>query len=286
MKTLISLTLPLIMLVTCLAGISFAADPVATIVTGSKVVEAADLSEVLAAIDPSGNSIVTLKADLSNGAQIVFPYSCTIDLNGHKISTTAVIVQGRGSVAVAIYETDTQYNDANFITGCTIISTIWGAFGFNHQTEIQTGVKCYIENSKLISSKEAGSELFSAKMGDGTVILGKGVEMYSYKPDGWQGKKTLFEGETVKAEFALGTVEIPELNTKLAGLSYWHTPEYVAAEAPAAPAQPEVPAAPAVPEVPTTTTPDVTAPTTGVSVVALGVMAMVSLAGAVITKKH
>ena len=44
--------------------------------------------------------------------------------------------------------------------------------------------------------------------------------------------------------------------------------------------------APVTPSVPTTGTPDVTTPATGVSVVALGVMAVVSLAGAVITKKH
>ena len=46
------------------------------------------------------------------------------------------------------------------------------------------------------------------------------------------------------------------------------------------------PSTPSTPSVPTTGTPDVSVPATGVSVVALGVMALVSLAGAVITKKH
>ena len=67
--------------------------------------------------------------------------------------------------------------------------------------------------------------------------------------------------------------------------------EQVATTVPA-PAQPETPAAPSTPaqpttpSVPTTTVPDVEVPKTGASVVALGVMALVSLAGAVISKKH
>ncbi len=323
MKKLVSLTLALVMIVTCLAGISFAADPIATIETNGKTVEATTLEELLAAIDPSGKSVVTMKADVTGTAQIKVPYSCYVDLGGHSWSTPTagnafavqaagsenpvtvikngvidgnvigirvnagalqlenVIVQGRGSVAVAIYETNPQYNDLNKMTGCTLVSTIWGAFGFNHQTEKQTGMKYYIENTKLISTKEAGSELFSAKMGDGTVVLGKGVELYTYKPDGWQGSKTLFEGETAKAEFALAQVEIPELNIKAAGMSYWHTPENTEAGV-----EIEWPEAPVVPEVPATPVPDVTTPATGVSVAALGVMAVISLAGAVITKKH
>ena len=57
-------------------------------------------------------------------------------------------------------------------------------------------------------------------------------------------------------------------------------------ETPATPAVPETPAQPETPSVPTTPVPDVEVPKTGASVIALGVMAMVSLAGAVVSKKH
>ena len=57
-------------------------------------------------------------------------------------------------------------------------------------------------------------------------------------------------------------------------------------ETPAAPTTPAQPETPATPSVPTTTVPDVEVPKTGASVVALGVMALVSLTGAVISKKH
>ena len=57
-------------------------------------------------------------------------------------------------------------------------------------------------------------------------------------------------------------------------------------ETPATPTVPETPATPAVPEVPSTNVPDVEVPKTGASVIALGVMAVISMAGAVVTKKH
>ena len=55
---------------------------------------------------------------------------------------------------------------------------------------------------------------------------------------------------------------------------------------PETPVAPTTPTTPTTPSVPTTNIPDVSVPTTGVSVVALGVMALVSLAGAAAAKKH
>jgi len=62
---------------------------VATVVTGDTTVYAMDLAELLGAIDATGNSVVTLYQDITNDALIAVPYTCTLDLNGHKISTTA-----------------------------------------------------------------------------------------------------------------------------------------------------------------------------------------------------
>ena len=324
MKKIISLSLALVMILTCLAGISFAADPIAEVTNGSETIKVETLEDLLAAIKEDGKTQIKLLADVVGTAQIKVPYSCTVDLNGHSWSTPTagnafavqavgsentttyikngvidgkvlgvrvndgalnmdnVIVISHGSAAVGYYTLDPKYNDANVIRNCTLVGTIYGAFSFLHQTEKQTGCKMFIENTKLIETKDAGQFVFVAKNGDGTVVLGKGVEMYSYKPDGY-AQKTNLEGETVKAEFALASVEVPEVNVKAAGLSYWHTPEYVA---PVVPETPAAPTTPTTPSVPTTGTPDVTTPATGVSVVALGVLAAISLAGAALTKKH
>ena len=82
MKKLLSLTLALVMIVTCLAGLASAAT-IATIETNGKTVEAATVEDIIAAIDASGKSVVTLKADVTYDKQASFPYSCTIDMAGH-----------------------------------------------------------------------------------------------------------------------------------------------------------------------------------------------------------
>ena len=326
MKKLISLTLVLVLIVACLSGISFAADPIATITNGSTSVDVNTVDEIIAALDPSGKTVITLKSDIT-APRANLTVSCTIDLNGHTWTGTegngisvakagtenaitvvkngtiignivglrvsggalqmdGVTVRGGGSSAgVGYYETSPQYNDLNKITNCTLVGINAGAFSFLHQTEKQSGVKMFIENTVLVNSKEAGAYVFTAKNGDGTVVLGKGVNMYCYKTDAF-ADKTNIEGEATTAEFNPATVEIEKLDMKLAGLTYWHTAEYVAPVQPEAPAAPATPTTPAAPTGPATPTPDVTVPSTGVSVAALGIMAVVSLAGAVITKKN
>ena len=329
MKKLISLTLALVMIVACLAGLAVAADPIAKVTTGTTTVEVETVADMVAAVDPSGNSVITLLKDIENGGIIKAPYTCTLDMNGHTIHTTkgntwdvagtavgtenaisvvkngtficdqqqSITVRKGGMIVenvkgyslgygVCYNEVSTEYNDVNVVKDSTFISLNGGGISFNFADAPQTGAKVRVVNTKLISPKESGVSVIESKKGGGIVVLDKGVEMYSYKPDSWLTSKMTAEGETVKAEFNLATVEVAEFNVKYPGMSYWHTPEYVAPAQPETPAAPATPTTPATPSVPTTGTPDVTTPATGVSVVALGVMAMVSLAGAVITKKH
>lgn len=320
MKKLISLTLALVLVAACLCGVCFAADPIATVTTGSTTVEATTVDEIIAALDPSGKTVITLKKDIS-APRANLTVSCTIDLNGHTWTGTegngisvakagtenaitvvkngiikgnivglrisggglqmdgVTVLGGSSSAGVGYYETSKDYNDVNKITNCTLVGVNAGAFSFLNQNEAQPGVKMTIENSTLINSKEAGAYVFTAKYGDGIVNFGKGVKMYSYKTDAY-GTKTNYEGEKVTAEFNPASVEVPELNLKLAGLTYWHTAEYVAPVVPETPAQPTTPTTPTTPTVPGTTTPDVTVPSTGVSVAALGLLAAVAAAGA------
>ena len=60
------------------------------------------VDELVAAIDPSGNSVVTLLKDLETKDTIKLPYSCTIDFAGHTVTTNpkkgiGVIVEASGS---------------------------------------------------------------------------------------------------------------------------------------------------------------------------------------------
>ena len=61
---------------------------VATVVTGETTVEARSLEEMANAVDPSGNSVITLLQDMDENKPIRLPYSCTFDFNGHTIHTS------------------------------------------------------------------------------------------------------------------------------------------------------------------------------------------------------
>ena len=205
-----------------------------------------------------------------------------------------VKISAQTAPAIGINTLTDKYNKDHSITGSTVVSFGWVALAFNKIDSNSKGVEqpnvsCFVENSKIISVAAAGSApLYARKNAGNKFELGKGVELYSYKPDA-AAQNCTTTGEALKAEFALSKLEIPELDVKAAGLSYWHTAEYVAPAVPETPTVPETPAAPTTPTtptVPTTPVPDVTTPATGVSVVALGVMALVSLAGAAATKKH
>ena len=60
---------------------------VAIVTTGDKVVEAVTLDEMIAAVDASGNSVVTLQKDITTDSAIMLPYCCTFDFNGFTVQT-------------------------------------------------------------------------------------------------------------------------------------------------------------------------------------------------------
>jgi len=300
MKKLISLTLALVMLCTCLSGLVFAADPIAKVTTNDQTTDCMTMEEVVSLIDPSGKSVVTFLTDVTAEKGYTYPYSCTIDLNGHTYSTSKgnafsikavgtentttfikngvakgqvmgircddgglnlenLMVSAQTAPAVGINTLKEQYNADNRISGCTLVSFGWVSFSFNkidndNKGVPQPNVSCYIENSKIISMRDAGSEpLYSRTDSNNVVTLGKDVEMYSYKPDACNHRNVVLAGEKVKAEFSLKKIEIPELDLKAAGLSYWHTHEVAEPEpAPVTPAVPETPAAPEPEPVPET----------------------------------
>lgn len=243
-----------------------ALSPVAIVQTKGSSVSIFDVEELVNAVDESGTSVVTMMADVGASVQLVFPYSCTMDLNGHKIHTvegTALrflkagtensvtslkngvinsemtgirvddgalnmeniaVVSRMGSAAVALYGVDPGYNDRNRISDCVLVGVRGSSFAFNNQEEPQTGCEITIEKSRLYAIREIGAPVFNAKHGDGTVVLGKGVEIYSCLSDHF-AKKTNIAGEPVTEEPGWKTYPIPELGLSAVGAHYWHTPE-------------------------------------------------------------
>ncbi len=255
--------------------------------------------------------------------QIVLPYTCEVDLNGqtwtnvksksgnvlkfnaagsensHAVvkngtvigaSVGVSIMEGSieirdcviispKSIGVSMYSTETKYNDKNLIDNCYIMAGgANGGFSFQGEAPMD-GVKIKIQNSTIAQVNGAGYTLNNKAKGKGIIELGENVDLYAIEEATLKEENIVLEGKELKP--VEGTFEVKatgdDVEYKFDGLMKWTT--YVEP----APVQPETPATPAVP---TTPTPDVNVPTTGVSVMALGVMALVSLAGAVITKKH
>ena len=323
MKKLFSLLLALTLVVTCLAGVSFAADPVARIINGDKVVELeAPLQDEKfeALISPEGTTVIEILKDFRTSEFGMWsPYTVTIDLKGHKITTgrNGLHVEAAGSVNSQTVIKNGTINSLGalgiriqggsvLVDNCTVLGTTSNAFGlystdggnavlknstfvskalnavgFHVEGKDQSKSTIEIENCTLITVSETNSQVLGSRASvPGTFKLGKGVKMYTYRVETPCNSKAKYEGEAYTFVEGLQNVLVEGLNTTYYDLNMWTAPEYVA------PTEPATPAEPATPSVPTTNVPDVNVPKTGASVIALGVMAMVSLAGAVVTKKH
>ena len=89
-KRILCLCLALAMTLSCLSGLSLAATVIATVQTpGSATVNATSVSQMVNAVSSTGESVITLQQDITSGSKISAKYTCTLDLNGHTIHTTA-----------------------------------------------------------------------------------------------------------------------------------------------------------------------------------------------------
>jgi len=359
MKKLVSLTLALVLIITCLSGIVFAADPIAKVVTGDKTVEVTTVDQLAAAIDTKGTSAVTLLKDVTITATMRIP-TCKFDLNGHTVTgkdaagawihpiyfdvaktddaatnlvseitngtiigmntvscnvgalhaskLTLVANGGHGFQLTQVSSKENslnkgKWNDSNIIEDC-VAYVDRCALAYNNSGGDFSAVKFLIKNSTFVTKTENSKDKLlgcAVKEGlttvPGTYELGENVNFYHPEstPVVRDNPTPTITGKELKKQD--GTHAATVLDTKYEGLvlSTTTVPAPAQPETPAVPttpAQPETPAAPSTPaqpttpSVPTTTVPDVEVPKTGASVVALGVMALVSLAGAVISKKH
>ena len=320
MKKLVSLVLALVLVVTCLSGLSFAADPVARVINGDKVIEVTTLvgeAEFENYISPEGTTVVELLKDVKTPEFGLWsPYTITLNMNGHTITSgrNCITIDAPGSVnSVAKI-----YNGVANAMGAIGIRIDGGSVEVDNVTAVGTGACAFglystdggsavLKNSTFVSKAYYSVSFHHADADlSKSVIEIENCDLITIADSAPQvlGARTPNPGTyklgkgvnmytykvdtpcTSKASYVGEEYKLVEglQNVTVPSLNatYYDLNKWATPEY-VAPAVPETPATPTVPD---TTTPDVTVPATGVSVVALGVMAMVSLAGAVITKKH
>ena len=350
MKKLISLTIALVLIITCLSAIVFAIDPIAEITTAGKTSKVYSIDDLVYAIDTKGTSVVTLLADVTITATMRIP-TCKFDLNGHTLTgkdasgawvhpiyfdvaktdagatnlvseitngtiigkntvscnvgalhaskLTLVANEGHGfQLTMASGKENSlskgKWNDNNIIEDC-VAYVDRCALAYNNSGGDFSAVKFLIKNSTFVTKTETSKDSLlgcAVKEGlttvPGTYELGENVNFYHPESTAVvrSNPAPTITGKELKKQD--GTHAATVLDTKYEGLVLTTTtvPAPAVPETPAQPETPAAPSTPATPSVPATPVPDVEVPKTGASVVALGVMAMVSLAGAVITKKY
>ena len=330
MKKLISLTLALIMIIACLSGLAVAADPtvpsepgkpIAKVTTGTKVVECNTVAEMVAAVDKTGNSVITILQDFSydntKGA-ITFPYSFTMDFNGHTMDVDKSAKVDSFIVNLAGTENKiTTLKNGTLLFG-RLGLRIWQG-GFTASNMVMYGTnECLspddpafkgenlIENCVLVS-KEWGAFAYNLGgdfSGQSTTI--KDSDLVSLKPAG----SVLLDfgnSNTMNGKIVLGTgvnmygmkifsyahagmkLEGEKATKATATQTFENTALEIKQEGMTVFATPASPVAPVVPETPATpatpTTPEAPVPATGVSVVGLSILAAVSAAGAFVARK-
>lgn len=139
----------------------------ATVSTGDTVVEADTLEAILAAIDPSGKSVVTLYKDLTTNATIELPASCTLDLGGCTIQTNRQKDNG-----INVLEVGTENNVTTIKNGT--LSCFESGIRVNHGGVIVENMTirctsgapvCVFDNTPGLTNLITGSTLSSGKYG-------------------------------------------------------------------------------------------------------------------------
>ena len=157
-----------------------------------------NLKETLAAIQPDGNTVITLQEDVTATSAITIPYTCTIDCNGHSINTPAdknngldVMVAGTENqtftlkngtfrhYAIGVRSTE----GAVVISNMTIISNGGAPIGLYDTTDYSAINR--IEDSTLVS-KKWGCIVFNQSKADmsGTGITIENSDLISGVPTG------------------------------------------------------------------------------------------------------
>ena len=173
---------------------------IASVTTGEQTSYVSSVKELEAAVDPSGNSVITLLQDLSHNKTLTLPYSCTIDFAGFTLATNpemgiGIKVENAGSEqAATILKNGTvcSYSDgiralggtihledmtvhcvlgvcvnyydpaaaSGTITGSALLSEEYGCVSFGLNDGDYSNCGLTIENSVLVASQAEGQSVF------------------------------------------------------------------------------------------------------------------------------
>ena len=250
------------------AGPQKPADPevIATVTTGDLSVEVKSVEKLAAAVDVSGNSVITLWQDISNPLAVRLPYTCIVDFNGFaihaspnagggleiaeagaentvttlkngtltqygvgvKVSSGGLVVDNmqihsKGGTPVALYDINEAYRYVNKVTNSVLSSGGWACVAFYNSGFDYTNTGVTLENCKLISYNEEGSDVFG-KIGTdtvaGTIYLGDNVQMYSYGTF-LAAEGMFYAGKIAYRDDAATSVEVNGKTCE--GISRWST---------------------------------------------------------------
>jgi len=204
MKKWICLLLALVMTfgtVGCVNTQEPAAGPndIAKVVTGGKTQFVQTVEDLVKAVDPSGNTVITVLKDISYEKSVELPYSCTLDLGGHTVSTNPK--KGIGmSVAAAGSEnpvmtlkngTLRSYADGIRVkSGAVVISGVTMYTQYGNCVALYDTNAAYLEVNRIenstLASAAYGCLTFSETEGDfsKTGITVTGTQLIAYDADG------------------------------------------------------------------------------------------------------
>jgi len=151
----------------------------ATVTTGDRTVSVTTLEDLIASVDPSGLSVITLLSDvervvIGSSGQIALPYSCTVDLNGftwsnvRSTSGNALKIDGIGSV-----------NTHSVVKNGTVLGASVGVSCMEGSLEVR--------NCTIVSPASVGVSIYTTNPAyneknliDGCTILAGGRGAFSY----------------------------------------------------------------------------------------------------------
>ena len=199
MKKVISLLLLLCMAVGMFGcGKAQKIDPnaIAGVTLGGETKYVLTVEELVNAIDPSGNSVVTLLKDVETKDTIKLPYSCTIDFAGHTIATDpkkgiGLIVEEAGSengtTTVKNGVLNTYSECVRVKKGAVVIEGMEmnAAYGTCVTIADNQALVNRIDNSKLTSAKFNCVSWITAEMDYSECVLTiTNSELIAYNPEG------------------------------------------------------------------------------------------------------
>lgn len=167
----------------------------------------------------SENPVTTLK----NGTMVYHTVGVRVD--GGAIVVSNMNMHGLSGVAVGIYDTSAAYKALNRIENSTLIGTEWGVVSFNKTNTNFSSTGITVENSTLVSLKPEGSHVFVRQNGTtgGTVTLGEGVKLYSYRDTGYAQSSLPVEGIVLEKAADPATFTHEDLGLNHSGLTLWQS---------------------------------------------------------------